>query len=275
MDARTGTRTVLDLDFRVLAIKYTILRIQQGLTFGVGSVLIRISIGIQLMCCSEVSLSSQGVVVQTASQLLRSYRLFHLSVRADWHFCDHEMAGRGCTVCITILGGSEANGASSSTSSQNEELSLPVALHSPLSVLKEQLEELTGIAAADQVVILCDLTDIERNNDKLLEGRDYMTLRECGVKNGSVMTLHALGLSAERYAAERKQKMLKLARDEENASFREQDKKRVLETKITAAKADHSYNGVLFDVKCNGPYEVDLLSVSVGGMLGRVVSPSC
>ena len=75
------------------------------------------------------------------------------------------MAGRGCTVCVTILGGSEIYSASSASRSQNEELSLPVALHSPLSVLKEQLEELTGIAAADQVVILCDLTDVERNND--------------------------------------------------------------------------------------------------------------
>jgi hypothetical protein len=180
------------------------------------------------------------------------------------------MAGRGCTVSITILGGSGANNAITNT---NEELSLPVAFHSPLSVLKEQLEVLTGIPTADQVVILCDLSDVERNNDRLLEGRDYMTLRECGIRNGAVMTLHALGLSAERYAAERKQKMLKVTEVVDvNKNVREEDKKRVLATKITAAKADHSYNGVLFDVKCNGPFEVDLLSVSVGGMLGRVVS---
>jgi hypothetical protein len=181
------------------------------------------------------------------------------------------MAGRGCTVTVTILGGSEA--ASTTNASTNEELSLPVALHSPLSVLKEQLEVLTGIPSADQVVILCDLSDVERNNDTLLEGRDYMTLRECGIRNGAAMTVHALGLSAERYAAERKQKMQKASESEdENKYVREEDKKRILATKITAAKADHSYNGVLFDVKCNGPYEVDLLSVSVGGMLGRVVS---
>lgn len=177
------------------------------------------------------------------------------------------MAGRGCTVCITILGGTD------SKSSTNEELSLPVALHSPLSVLKEQLEELTGIAAADQVVILCDLSDVERNNDKLLEGRDYMSLGDCGIKDGAVMTLHALGLSAERYAAERKLKMQKITKETtEQLHVKEEDKKRTLETRVTAAGADHSYNGVLFDVKCNGPFEVDLLSVSVGGMLGRVVS---
>ena len=115
------------------------------------------------------------------------------------------MAGRGCTVCITILGGTDTSAAESV---KNEELRLPVALHSPLSVLKEQLADLTGIDVAAQVIILCDLSDVERNNDKLLEGRDYMSLRDCGIKNGSVMTLHALGLSAERYAAERKLKTL-------------------------------------------------------------------
>lgn len=180
------------------------------------------------------------------------------------------MAGRGCTVCITILGGTDTSAAESV---KNEELRLPVALHSPLSVLKEQLADLTGIDVAAQVIILCDLSDVERNNDKLLEGRDYMSLRDCGIKNGSVMTLHALGLSAERYAAERKLKMQKAAGDTmSDVCIREEDRKRTLETPITTAKADHSYNGVLFDVKCNGPFEVDLLSVSVGGMLGRVVS---
>ncbi len=33
-----------------------------------------------------------------------------------------------------------------------------------------------------------------------------------------------------------------------------------------------SYNGIIFDVSTNGPFEVDILSVSVAGMLGRVVS---
>lgn len=174
------------------------------------------------------------------------------------------MANRGCTICITVLGGA---------SGKNEELSIPVALHAPLSVLKEQLEDITGIAISDQVVILCDLSDVERNNDKLLEGRDYMSLRECGIKNKAVITLHALGMSAEKYAAERKAQMLKAAVEEEQEqSMREEDIKRSLATKITAARADHSYNGVIFDVKCNGPFEVDLQSVSIGGMLGRVVS---
>ena len=175
------------------------------------------------------------------------------------------MANRGCTVCITILGGSSGGG-------ENEDLSLPVALHSPLSVLKEQLEDLTDIATADQVLILCDLSDAERNNDKLLEGRDYMSLRDCGIRNGAVMTLHALGMSAERKQKMQKEAMKrKLAVVEAAEPVSEQNRKHQLHTKITAARADHSYNGVIFDVMCNGPFEVDILSVSVGGMLGRVV----
>ena len=176
------------------------------------------------------------------------------------------MANRGCTVSITILGGSSGN-------SVNEEISLPVALHSPLSVLKEQLENLTSIATVDQVLILCDLSDIERNNDKLLEGRDYMNLRDCGISNGAIMTLHALGMSAERKQKMQKEALKKPVTCEAlDEPVNEEDRKHKLDTVITAARANHSYNGVVFDVMCNGPFEVDLLSVSVGGMLGRVVS---
>lgn len=169
---------------------------------------------------------------------------------------------RGCTIYLSILGqGSESN----------EDISLLVALHSPLSVLKEQLDVISGIPIEAQVVILCDLTDVDRNNDLMLEGRDYMSLRDCGIKDGSRLTLHAVGMSAEKFSAEKKKQMLKnVIVQDENVITREEDIKRTLETKITAAKADHSYNGVIFDVKCNGPFEVDLLSLSVGGMLGRV-----
>jgi hypothetical protein len=178
------------------------------------------------------------------------------------------MAGRGCTISVTILGGSGGDG-------NNEELSLPVALHSPLEVLKEQLEELTGISMADQVIILCDLTDVERNNDILLEGRDYMSLRECGIKNGSVLTLHALGMCAQRKQQmqhEALKNKLKKTAVNEDVVLREEDIKRSLDTKISAAQANHSYNGIIFDVKNNGPYEIELQSISLGGMLGRVVS---
>ena len=53
---------------------------------------------------------------------------------------------------------------------------------------------------------------------------------------------------------------------------RETEESYELTTSITAANADHSYNGIMFDVEARGPFEVYVISVSVGGMLGRVVS---
>lgn len=138
------------------------------------------------------------------------------------------MSGRGCTITIKILGGSTGNG-------ENEDMSLPVALHSPLLVLKEQLADLIGIAIADQVLILCDLSDVERNSDKLLVGVDHMSLRNCGITNGSVLTLHALGMSAER-----KQKMAREALSNANKKLSANEKPIYkLDTHIVPAEADH------------------------------------
>ena len=44
-----------------------------------------------------------------------------------------------------------------------------------------------------------------------------------------------------------------------------------LTTEITVAKANHSYNGIIFDIEVKGPFEVELHSVSIGGMLGPMV----
>eukprot|EP01038_Epipyxis_sp_PR26KG_P012587 gene12587-16879_t len=170
------------------------------------------------------------------------------------------MAGRGCTIIVKVLGGSLAE------NDKTEELSLPVALHSPLEVLKEQLASLVGIAIADQVLILCDLNDPERNSDILLNGRDFMPLRDIGIRNGSVLTLHALGMSAEK-----KKILMKKALETNSTNITEKTEIiHVLNTPNTVAEADHSYNGVIFDVSCDGPFEIDLVSVSIGGMLGRV-----
>ncbi len=43
-------------------------------------------------------------------------------------------------------------------------------------------------------------------------------------------------------------------------------------TEINLLHNGNSYNGVIFDVESHGPFEVDLVSVSIAGMLGRVVS---
>jgi hypothetical protein len=138
-----------------------------------------------------------------------------------------DMAGRGCIITVKLLGGSNGTG-------ETEELTLPVALHSPLIVLRQQLYQIVSIAPTDQVLILCDMSDPDRNSDLLLTGRDDMTLHECGIQHGSILTLHALGLSAEK-----KQQLLIAAfaekLNEKNPNIQ------VLETDISPADADHRY----------------------------------
>eukprot|EP01031_Cornospumella_fuschlensis_P033452 gene33452-40470_t len=167
------------------------------------------------------------------------------------------MAGRGCTITIKLLG--------SLGPGSVEDISLPVALHSPLIVLKQELAEFVAIRPADQVLILCDLSDPDRNSDVLLTGRDDFTLSECGVRNGSILTLHALGMSAEM-----RQAISKVALSDPKESVVEDKHRFELFTPIGPELADHSYNGIIFDVEARGPFEVTLTSVSVAGMLGRV-----
>jgi len=164
------------------------------------------------------------------------------------------MAGRGCTIQLHVL----------NEDFSNEEMSLPVALHSPLEVLKQQLEELIGIEYDNQVLILCDLTDPERNRDILLTGRDYMSLHACGIKNNSLITIHRLGMPAE------VQRQLSVKCTKPRGYDIDKSNIFILNTPITAAQANHSYNGVIFDVEAKGPYEVTVTSISVGGMLGVV-----
>ncbi|RYY81639.1 hypothetical protein EON63_14995 [archaeon] len=97
------------------------------------------------------------------------------------------MAGRGCTITIKLLG--------SLGPGSVEHISLPVALHSPLQVLKQELAEFVSIRPADQVLILCDLSDPDRNSDVLLTGRDELTLHECGLKNGEKICIPNLNVS--------------------------------------------------------------------------------
>jgi hypothetical protein len=169
------------------------------------------------------------------------------------------MAGRGCSITIKVLGGSSGD-------NSVDELHLPVALHSPLEILKDQLADLTGISHRDQVLILLDLSDPERNHDVLLIGRDHESLRNCGIRNHSILTLHALGLSAEL-----KQKMTRESLIKKKASeVLNTEPVYSLATTITAAQANHSFNGVIFDIMCKSPYEVDITSISIAGMLGRI-----
>ena len=174
------------------------------------------------------------------------------------------MAGRGCIITITILPSTVNE--DPNIIDLTQEINLPVALHSPLEVLREQIERLTSIKMNDQVLILCDLTDPDRNNDLLLDGRNHMSLRECGIKNGSSLTLHALGLSAEKRMLLLKEacKMKKVISNEKPP--------KILQTRISAADANHSYNGVIFDIEVKGPYEIEVKSIFLSGMLGPIVS---
>lgn len=193
------------------------------------------------------------------------------------------MSGRGCTISINLI-------SSLSVAHQREQedgnffnhniaanldshgaknkvdncildtIVLPVALHSPLTVLKQQLEVQTGIHTAAQVLILLDLTDPERNRDQVLVGRDDYTLRDCGIKNGSVLTLHALGIQNERAIL-----LTGAAR-----SSRLDSTVKTLSTPTMPSQANHSYSGIIFDIECSAPYECDVVSLGVGGMLGRM-----
>jgi hypothetical protein len=44
----------------------------------------------------------------------------------------------------------------------------------------------------------------------------------------------------------------------------------VLKTPITPAQADHSFNAIIFDVMSVSNYDIEIKSVSIGGMLGRI-----
>lgn len=171
------------------------------------------------------------------------------------------MSGRGCSITISLLG----------SGGNVEDIRLPVALHSPLLVLKQQLQTLVGIEVNNQVLILLDLTDPNRNNDLLLLGRDHASLRECGIKFDSTLTLHALGINAEKKQAALRDKLFEsLHKAHVSKVLRPQEVVHTIQTSITAADADHSYNGIIFDVMCKSPYEISIESISLAGMLGPI-----
>ena len=189
------------------------------------------------------------------------------------------MSGRGCAITVYVNPGSSANTAiilgerTAVTHIQEHEngmvgwvLPLFVALHTPLEVLRGQLEEQSGFAPELQVLILCDLTDKDRNHDQLLDDQyDHCSLYDCNIREGSILSLHRIGTSGSKTEGEE---------DEENiaSSSIPAVETHLITTPISAAQADHSYNGIIFDIESKGPFELDILSLAVGGMLGRVVS---
>lgn len=187
------------------------------------------------------------------------------------------MAGRGGTIVIQLLkpaseGAATGTGAGTGVGAAiADEMSLPVGFHSPLQVLKEMLFDIVGIPVSQQVLILCDLTDKERNNDRVLTS-PFLSLRDLGIKNNDTLTLHGLNLSAELqkkiFADVEESRRLVLEAEKKAAANGE--KIHSLTSRVDAANANHSYAGVMFDIEVMGPHEVDLTSIAIGGMLGRV-----
>ena len=179
------------------------------------------------------------------------------------------MAGRGVSVIVQLLNPSILK-SEEGKDDKVKELSLPVALHSPLVIFKERLCEVTGIDPSGQVLILLDLSDPDRNNDKHLDdAHDNMTLRDCGIVNGSICSLHALGISSERAQTLMKDALIEL----EEKKMQEEIARKgsvVVNTSVTAAQADHSFNGIIFDIESKDAHEVEIMSVSLAGLLGRV-----
>lgn len=180
------------------------------------------------------------------------------------------MAGRGCTVTIEVL----------HDDGEMEEVSLPVALHTPLYVLKGQLFSMVGIPVEAQVWILFDMTDPDRNSDEVLEADD-LTLRECGIRNASILSLHRLGNAPP--PPKITEEVVDESEDEDDFTRyfgRPKDTGDMagnyfsLPTETAAEDADHSYNGIVFDIKVRGAYELQIKSISLAGMLGRIVSTS-
>jgi hypothetical protein len=78
------------------------------------------------------------------------------------------------------------------------------------------------------------------------------------------LSLHAIGISAE-FAKKRRELL-------QNNLDVKKEKNHTISTRVSPACANHSYNGVIWDIQCKGPFEIDVTSIHVGGMLGRVVS---
>eukprot|EP01050_Picozoa_sp_SAG11_P013686 SAG11_NODE_1616_length_4577_cov_1.568781_6_plen_352_part_00 len=230
-----------------------------------------------------------------------------------------------------------------------KEFKLEVGSHSPIWVIKEELERLTGHPPSDQ--ILCLLND-KGDEGELLENQDT-PISHCGIRSGSVLflsyltvepnaptprqakraaeaalqdaaaTAAALAARSEQEAEERARAeckswcaanmkakvdarseavrqvralhstvgIMRLSQNCCDISCRQAQAKQLgepvqgapaattvqppfeaalLRTSKPPQRAEHSYNGVMFDVQTKPPYEVLVNSLHVGGMLGTM-----
>lgn len=220
--------------------------------------------------------------------------------------------------------------------SDGAEIKLEVGDHSPIWVIKEELQRETGRPLEDQ--ILCLLND-KGDEGELLE-HNRATVYDCGIHSGSTLFLSFLTSSpavsspaivgtprlkaggpagagdaasaddmlvdaeSEAAAAERARNecrawcsdMQAQRQAQRDASQIEEESQRygqtdpaapaaittvhpavpcILTTDKSPGEAEHSFNGVMFNVQAKEPYEISINSVHVGGMLGTMSVYAC
>jgi hypothetical protein len=215
--------------------------------------------------------------------------------------------------------------------STGAEIKLEVGDHSPIWVIKEELQRETGRPTDDQ--ILCLLND-KGDEGELLE-HDRATVYDCGIRTGSTLFLSFLtstptavpsprvrtpaastagaddgggdqpmdagdeAAAAERARSECRawcsamQSQRQAQRDarrcaEERERYGMTDpaapapitsshppKPYILTTDKAPREAEHSFNGVMFNIQAKEPYEITIHSVHVGGMLGTMSVYAC
>jgi hypothetical protein len=129
-----------------------------------------------------------------------------------------------------------------------------------VEVLLEQLGNISKIPVEQQVLILLNLDDPDRNTDRVidLEAAGHRSLREIGIVNNAVLTLHSLG-AVKQSAKERRVIIAK-----------KPEIRHRLNTVVHPRQADHCFNGIIFNIASKGPYEVVIKSIFLGGMLGHI-----
>ena len=179
------------------------------------------------------------------------------------------MAGRGITVTVEFEG---------------VQFGLYVARHAPLYILMDELAEKTGVEPERQSLVLIDPDD--ETDSQLLEDEE-MPLCRLDVRDGSRLLLTALDeppdfadprhkaipnpvvtadaeleAAAQLFALEPPANSPR-ATAPRALNTRPSIYRRRLDTPIQPNRANHSFNGVMFDVKPKGPFEVVVSSLWV------------
>ncbi len=145
------------------------------------------------------------------------------------------------------------------------------------------------------MLIRCELSDPDRNHDRVLVG-DELTLRQLGVRHQDTLTLHQLG--GELMTGQGSSRELESGQGSSQTQLLEPTKSVIAEenapnvnstgdyapdlstgdanaftvsSRISANNADHSYNGLVFDIEALDAYEVEITGIALAGMLGRLV----